>query len=57
MKQSLVECLPPINSPMTDNATVQKVLQESQKVSEAVGQRYTFVTFDLAMAKKAYAIT
>ena len=55
-KQSVVEYMPPINSPITENATVQKVLQDSQRISEAVGQKYTFVTFDLAVAKKAYAI-
>jgi hypothetical protein len=57
LRQSVVEYLPPVNAPMTENATVQKVLQESQKVSEVVGQKYTFVTFDLAVAKKAYSIT
>jgi hypothetical protein len=45
-KQSFVEYIPPINYPITENATVQKVLQNSQRNSEAVGQKYTFVTFD-----------
>ena len=44
-KQSIVEYMPPINYPITENATVQKVLIESQSVSKAVGQKYTFVTF------------
>jgi hypothetical protein len=34
------------------NATVQTTLE----ISRAVNQQYTFVTFDLAAAKKAYSI-
>jgi len=55
-KQSVVEYTPPTNAHITKNATKQKVLQDSQKIYDAVGQKYTFVVFDLAVAKTAYAI-
>ena len=55
-RQSTVEFLPPINFPITNNATVQKILTTSQQLSKKVGQQQTIVTFDLAAAKKAYAI-
>ena len=51
-----VEYMPPVFTPITDNDTVQHILKLSKKVSEEVGQHYTIVTFDLAAAKKAYAI-
>ena len=55
-KQSTVKCLPPINFPITNNATVQNVHQSSQQLTKEVGQRQTIITFDLDAAKKAYAI-
>ena len=38
--------------PITENATVQHVLEVSQKATENVGQEFTIVTFDLGVAKK-----
>jgi hypothetical protein len=46
----------PINDTITENATVQKILESSQSVTRALNQHYTFVTFDLLAAKKAYSI-
>ena len=48
--------MPPVNAPITDNATVMHVLKISQEASAAVGQAYTIITLDLAVAKKAYEI-
>ena len=45
-----------MNAPVTENSTVQHILKVSQEASRAVRQQYTIVTFDLAVAKKAYAI-
>ena len=53
---SIVEYMPVINAPITEAATVQRVLQISLEASQELGQPYTFVTFDLAVAKKAYDI-
>jgi hypothetical protein len=41
----------PTNAQSTKNATVQNILEISS-VSRAVNQQYTFVTFDLAAAKR-----
>ncbi|MES9879418.1 MAG: hypothetical protein ABW185_00870 [Sedimenticola sp.] len=46
----------PVNHPITENATVQHVLKLSQAASKEVGQQHTIVTFDLAVARKAYSI-
>ena len=48
--------MPPINAPVTENATVQHIIKVSQIASREVNQQYTIVTFDLAVAKKTYAI-
>ena len=53
---STVDYMAPVNAPVTENATVQHLLKLSQAASREVGQHYTFVTFDLAVAKKAYAL-
>ena len=53
---SIVEYLPPVNFSINENATVQRILEKSKKASLKVGQQYTFVTFHLAVAKKAYSI-
>lgn len=53
---SIVEYMPPINFSINENSTVQHVLELSQEASMKVGQQYTIVTFDLAVAKKAYSI-
>ena len=53
---STVEYMPPINFSIYENATVQHILETSKEASLKLGQRYTIVTFDLAVAKKAYSI-
>ena len=53
---SAVEYMPSINCSVNENATVQHLLETSQEASRKVGQQYTIVTFDLAVAKKAYSI-
>ncbi|KAK3106630.1 hypothetical protein FSP39_024006 [Pinctada imbricata] len=54
--ESGVEYMPPLLHPITENATVQKILELSQNASEQLGQKSTIITFDLAVAKKAYSI-
>lgn len=54
--QSKEDYMPPVNAPITENATVQHIIRLSQAASREVNQKYTIVTFDLAVAKKAYAI-
>ena len=51
-----VDYMPPVFTPITENSTVQHILKLSKAASDEVGQEYTIVTFDLAVAKKAYAI-
>ena len=46
----------PVFAPFTENSTVQHNLKLSQEASHQVNQLYTVVTFDLAVAKKAYAL-
>ena len=53
---STIEYMAPIFAPITDSSTVQHILRISQEASKQVSQTYTIVTFDLAVAKKAYAI-
>ena len=48
--------MPPVFAPVTDNATVQYILRLSQQASKEVGQQFTIITSDLAVAKKAYNI-
>ncbi|KAK3732161.1 hypothetical protein RRG08_026543 [Elysia crispata] len=50
--KSVVDYMAPINASINENSTIQAVIQISQEVE----QEYTFVTFDLAVAKKAYAL-
>ena len=47
--------MPPINFSINENATVQYIIEQSQAASLQVGQQYCIVTFDLAVAKKAYS--
>ena len=56
-QQTLIDYMKPINVPVTENSSVLKLLQVSKEATHEVGQDYTIVTFDLAVAKKAYAIT
>ena len=46
----------PLNKSINDNSTVQYILEQSLKASGEVDQEYAIVTFDLAVAKKAYAL-
>ena len=54
--QSVVDYMSPINFSINENTTVCHVLDISQEASENVGQEFTIVTFDLAVAKKAYSL-
>lgn len=46
----------PITSPITEYSSIEEILTQSQKATEKTGQVYTFVTFYLAAAIKAYAV-
>ncbi|GFR67505.1 DNA damage-inducible protein DIN7 [Elysia marginata] len=49
IKSSVVEYMPVVNAPITEAATVQKVLQISLEASQELNRPYTFVTFDLTV--------
>ena len=53
---STIDYMASVFYPITDNVTVQHILKLSQDASTLVGQQYSIVTFDLAVAKKAYTI-
>ena len=53
---SIVDYMKPLNQPITDYATVQQILKISQKASKDVEQKFTYITFDLAVAKMAYCL-
>ncbi|GFN76080.1 hypothetical protein PoB_000258600 [Plakobranchus ocellatus] len=48
-----MECL---SQPITEHSIVQEMLKMLQEMGNAVGQKITFITFDLAVAKMAYSI-
>ena len=50
----IVAYMPPVLLPITENATVQHVLDLSKKATQSVGQEYTIVTFNLGVAQKAF---
>ena len=52
-QEPIVDYMAPVFSPITEKTTVQLILKLSQEASRKVGQPYTFVTFYLAVAKKA----
>ena len=54
--KSVVEYMPPVNASINENTTVQHILETSLTASQEVGQEYAIVTFDLAVAKKAYSL-
>ena len=54
--KSVVEYMAPLNVSINENSTVQHILETSLAASQAIGQQYAIVTFDLAVAKKAYAL-
>ena len=51
---SNVEYMAPLNESINDNSTMQYILEQLLKASGEVDQEYAFVTFDLAVSKKAY---
>ena len=53
VQPSNIGYMAPIQSPITDVSVVYQCLQTSMKVSSTLGQKFTFVTFDLAAAKLA----
>ena len=53
---STVDYMASVLFPITENATVQHVLEVSQRATENVGQEFTVVTFDLGVARKAFNI-
>ena len=53
---STVEYMAQINFSINENASVQHKLETSKEASLKVGQKYTFVTFDIAVAKRVYSI-
>ena len=55
-RQSAVGYMAPVNSPITENATIQPIIKLSQAASRKMQQQYTVLTFDLGVAKKAYEI-
>ena len=46
----------PLSQPITEYATVQQVINISQKSTRDLQQDFTFITFDLAVAKMAYSL-
>ena len=46
----------PVNSPITENAAIQHIIELSQAASREMQPQYTVLTFDLGVAKKAYEI-
>ena len=55
-QRSTVDYMASILFPVTENATVQLILEVSQKATQNIGQEFTIVTFDLGVAKKAFNI-
>ena len=53
---STVDYMAPVLFPIMENATVQHVLEVSQKATENVSQEFTVVTFHLGVARKAFNI-
>ena len=53
---SIATYMPPVLFQITENATVQHVLELSEKATQSVGQEYTIVTFDVGVEKKAFNI-
>ena len=51
-----VACMDTICRSPTDNAVVRETMIRSMNVAEETGQEFSIVTYDLAVAQKAYAI-
>ena len=45
-----------LSESINDNSTVQYILEQSLAASREIGQEYAIITFDLAVAQKAYAL-
>ena len=56
LKKSEIGYLEPILHPITEYSTVKECIEIAMKATAKLGQRYTFVTMDLAAAKIAYDI-
>ena len=56
VQQSAINYMAPVFASVTENVTVQHIVKLSQQASREVHQQYTVVTFDLAVAKKAYSL-
>ncbi|CAH3022120.1 unnamed protein product [Porites evermanni] len=56
VQQSAVDHMAPVFAPVTENAIVQQILKLSRQASREVHPQYMVVTFDLAVAKKAYSL-
>ena len=54
--KSVVDYMAHINAPINENSITQAVIQISQVATREVEQEYIFVTFNLAVSKKAYAL-
>ena len=55
-QKSVMDYLQPVLHPVTENSTVQHILEISMAATKEVNQEYTLVTSDLAVAKKAYML-
>ena len=55
-RDSTVTYMSHVLFPITENATVQHVLEVSKQATQSVGQEYTTVTFDLGAVQKAFNI-
>ena len=53
---TILEYLPPIPAPITENSIVQEHLVQAMAMSTALGQSWTIITFDMAASKKTYQI-
>ena len=53
VRPSNIGYMAPIQSPITDISVVYQCLLNLMKVSRSLGQKFTFVTFNLAAAKLA----
>ena len=54
--RTILEYLPPINESINNMATVKETIEMAIAGSNEAGQEWTFITFDMAAAKKAYDI-
>lgn len=52
----IIGYLPNLNQSPTDNAVIMKTLQMSNQIADECNQAYIVVSYDLAIAMKAYAI-